>query len=200
MLKKGKQEIIKVGSILYKRGLISGFDGNISQVFENDKIIITVSGVHKGFLRHRDLIVIDKKGKIIDGVGKPSSETKMHLEIYKTCPNAHAVIHVHGPYAVAASLENEKEIDVSDLVEGKILFNGKIEMVPSFKPGSEELAKEAGKIATKQNTFILKAHGAVSWGKDLFEAFSLLEALENNLKILALRKLFRKEILNRAPS
>ena len=192
MLEKKKQEIIKVGSILYERGLVSGFDGNISQVFDKEKVIITASGVHKGFLRQRDLIVMDKEGKIVDGAGKPSSETKMHLEIYKNCPAARAVVHAHGPYCVAASLENEREIDVSDLVEGKILFNGKIEMVPSLKPGSKELAKEAGRIAVRQKTFILKAHGAVSWGKDLMEAFALLEALENILKILALRGLFKK--------
>ena len=191
MLRTKRQEMITIGSILYKRGLISGFDGNISQLFDDNTIIITASGVHKGFLRHEDLLIIDKDGKVLEGLGTPSSETKMHMEIYQNCSDARAIIHVHGPYSVAASLENEIEIDVSELAEGEMVFSGMIKMVPILKPGSNELAKEAGKVAVNQKAFILRAHGAVAWGENLVEALSLLETMENNLKILALRGLFK---------
>ena len=180
--------IIRYGKLLYKRGLVSGADGNLSSRKKDGGFVVTASGVHKGLMESQDLVTLDASGNKVQGRLKPSSEIPMHLAIYKGQKEAGAVIHAHAPWCTALSLKKNK-LDLSALAEGRILFP-KVPVVPYYEPGSKELADAAKEAAQKSKIFILKAHGVVAWGTDLKEAFCLIEALENNVRILALSSFF----------
>src|SRR5258705_6134186 len=45
------------------------------------------------------MVITDLEGKKISGERDPSSELKMHLEVYKNRPDARAVVHAHPPTA-----------------------------------------------------------------------------------------------------
>ncbi len=181
-------KIITFGKLLYRRGLVSGSDGNISVRLDSDRIVLTASGVHKGFMDASDLLVVNKDGSKILGTSVPSSEMPMHLAIYKDIKEAKAIIHAHAPWSTAASLRKDS-VNLSQLAEGKLLFP-MVEIVPFYTPGSQELAQVAAEAAKRTKIFILKAHGVVAWGGDLMEAFCLIEQLENNMKIIALSAFF----------
>jgi len=182
------REIITYARLLYEKGLVAGADGNFSARLNDGKILVTASGVHKGLMGPEGLIVVDKEGKQRDGIGQASTEMPMHLAIYKKIRDARAIIHAHAPWTTAASLKRDR-LDLSILAEGRILFP-EVKVVPFLPPGSVELAKAAATAAAENRVFILKAHGVVAWGKDLKEAFCLIEALEHNVKIMALRNYF----------
>jgi len=181
-----RKEIIFFGKLLYRKGLVAGKDGNISVRTGQDTFLITASGTHKGLLKKEQIIEVDKNGEIISGTLKPSSETMLHLETYRKIPGCRALIHAHAPWSTAASLEHDS-IDLSVLAEGKLLF-GQVEVIPYKKPGSIELARLSSDAAAKSRIHILKAHGVAAWGQDLMEAFCLIEALEQNIKIIGMSR------------
>ena len=76
-----KKEIIFWGKQLYDKGLNSGNSGNISKKI-GDNILFTVHGSYLGFLEKKDIILMDKKGNVVDGDNNPTSEKLLHIAIY----------------------------------------------------------------------------------------------------------------------
>ena len=72
-----------------------------------DRLLVTASGLSKGFLSDDDLVVIRLDGELLPsyrGRGlRPSSEISMHLEVYRQRPDVSAVVHAHPPLASAAA-------------------------------------------------------------------------------------------------
>jgi len=96
-----RQTLTEVMKKLYSRGLISIYGGNASMLLRDDNaLLITPSGFNKENLREEDLVKVDfASGKVL-GEGKPSSELKTHMSIYKVNPTVHAVVHAHPPTLV----------------------------------------------------------------------------------------------------
>ncbi|KIT15636.1 class II aldolase/adducin family protein [Jannaschia aquimarina] len=82
-------------------GLNQGTSGNVS-VRDGAGMIITPSGVPYDETTPEMIVPVDAEGRP-SGPLKPSSEWRMHLEIYRAHPEAGAVVHVHSPYATALS-------------------------------------------------------------------------------------------------
>ena len=102
--KDTKKQLCRIGRKMKEGGLVVACDGNISYRRDDGLIVITPSGVPKGELRPSDLLVIDSKGQIVKGKGKASSETSLHLEIYKARPDVKAIVHCHPVTATAVSV------------------------------------------------------------------------------------------------
>ena len=77
--------IIACGEICYSRHLLMSNDGNISVRLDGERVLITPAKLCKRRMDPDDLLIVDLMGKVIDSVKghKPSSETPMHLEVYK---------------------------------------------------------------------------------------------------------------------
>src|SRR3989442_13971808 len=89
---------------MYQLGFISGTEGNVSVLEAPDRLWITPSGHHKGLLQPADLLLIDLQGDVLFGNGRPSSETPMHLALYRCRPDIRAVVHAHPPLATALTV------------------------------------------------------------------------------------------------
>ena len=57
--RKLREEMLKVGHLLYQRNLLVALDGNLSALLEDGSVLCTRAGCHKGFLVDEDLIVVD---------------------------------------------------------------------------------------------------------------------------------------------
>ena len=99
-----KEEMLTYGQRLWQRGYVAANDGNMSVRLEVDRVLTTPTGVSKGFMTSKMLIVTDMQGKVVQGEGKPSSELKMHLEVYRQRGDINAVVHAHPPVATAFSV------------------------------------------------------------------------------------------------
>ena len=78
-----KKIIVNTGRKLYKQNLTIGTWGNISVLDpDTDLVYIKPSGMNYNEIDLEDIMVIDKKGKIVEGFSKPSIEMPMHLSIY----------------------------------------------------------------------------------------------------------------------
>ena len=76
-------------------------EGNLSSRIEDERILTTVSGVCKGELSPDDFVLVDLEGRVIDGDRPPSTELKMHLEVYRQRRDVRAVIHAHPAHVVS---------------------------------------------------------------------------------------------------
>lgn len=87
--------------LLYQRGYTVGHDGNVSLRLGEDQILVTPSGVGKGRLRPEMLVKCALSGEVLEGDRHPSSETPMHLMVYRERSDVRAVVHAHPPMATA---------------------------------------------------------------------------------------------------
>jgi L-fuculose-phosphate aldolase len=118
-------------------------------------------------------------GNIIEGHGKPSSETFLHLGIYNERKDLNAVVHTHSPHATGFSM-SEKELK---RLEGfGSIENPYIMQVKYSKPGSSELANDTAQMMKDEDAVILKNHGVVAAGINLNEAALLAEFIEDIAK------------------
>ena len=94
-----KNQIVEVGKRIYDRGYVASNDGNISAKVDDDRVVITLTGMSKGFITPVMMVVVDMEGKVLNGDKKTSSKVFMHIQIYKNRPDVRSVCHSHPPYA-----------------------------------------------------------------------------------------------------
>jgi len=86
--------------------MVNAFAGNLS-VRDGNNVYITPSGICKGFLKEDMIVKTDMNGNILEGMYKPSSEIKLHLEAYKKRKDIYSVVHAHPPYTTAYAVANK---------------------------------------------------------------------------------------------
>ncbi|MBC7457315.1 MAG: class II aldolase/adducin family protein [Bdellovibrionaceae bacterium] len=180
-------QILLICQRLHTRNMLSAADGNISFRIDDQHILITPSGIAKAFMKVSDMAVINLDNKIISG--NPSSERLMHLEVYKNCPEARAVIHAHPMTAIAWSIAHpEMEKLPSDCLSEVILATGDIPFVKYARPGTQAMGDVLKPYLPQCKAMILSRHGAITWGESLDEAYRGMERIENSAQILATAK------------
>jgi len=182
-----RQEIVRIGQLMYERGLLCGFEGNLSVRMSPDRILITPSGLHKGLMQPEQLLVVDAAGRVIGyqtearrGL-KPTSELPMHLEAYRQRPDIVAVVHSHPPITVALSIAGVS-MDTPLLPE-VIALMGFIPMAPYSMSSSDEGAGAIRELILRHDSIILQRHGAITVGDSLTQAFMRMETVEQNARI-----------------
>jgi L-fuculose-phosphate aldolase len=179
-----QKQILLICQQLHSRNLLAAADGNLSYRISDDRILITPTGVTKAFMGLDEIAIINLKGDIISG--HPSSERLMHLEIFRRCPKAKAIIHAHPPTAIAWTLARPelKELPSESLPE-VILAAGRIPIVPYARPGTQQMGNVLGAYLPGCRALIMARHGAVCWGEDFMEAYRGMERIEHSSLILA---------------
>ncbi|MCE7741934.1 MAG: class II aldolase/adducin family protein [Candidatus Heimdallarchaeota archaeon] len=130
-----------------------GSSGNVS-VKTEEGILISSSGTHlRNLVYPNDFckVVSSSEEKRISyyGSGLPSSETRMHLLIFKKRPDMRFCLHVHLPNIEKLQILNRFPVTRQFLSYGTI-----------------DLAKEASNLLQSNNTAILRDHGIVVVGKE----------------------------------
>lgn len=181
-LQSAKKELQRMGEILYQRQYITGREGNLSLRVNSNDILITRSGVCKGELTPTDVIKISLKKNTFNQFQKPSSELRLHLEVYRQRPEIEAVIHAHPPYAVSLSLAGislEKPYTPES-----VLLLGAVPTAPYGRPSTSQVSESIQNYIKKTDIIILERHGSLTVGHTLKEAFQKLEILEHTAKIV----------------
>jgi len=172
-MKPVEREIIHWGRLLFERRLISGWGGNISCRIGKDRLLITGQHAPLGFLAPKDLVEIDLSGRPSKKTQHPSSETPMHLALYRGA-EAQAIVHAHPPMALAFSLSHRSFAPLS--FEEKYTI-GEVPVIPQETPTVTDPTRVVEELRLRP-IVILQGHGTVAIGKDLKEAFLLTDLLE----------------------
>lgn len=171
-----RRQLVKAGRDLYRQGMLAGNGGNLSaRLPDGGGVLITPSGAGKGRLRPADLLVIDLEGQGTEG--RPSSETPLHLAIYRRYPWVGAVVHAH-PVSATALAVMHRPIPVDTLPEGLVAL-GAIPCVPYVPPAGPALGEAVAPALEQGDGALLLNHGAVTIGRTVAEAQAKMEVLES---------------------
>ena len=179
---EAKKQIIAIGKRMYDKGFVASNDGNISCRVGPNTIWTTPTGVSKGFMTPDMLVKMNFDGKVLMGKLKPSSEVKMHLRVYNENPDVMAVTHAHPPVATSFAIAGIS-LDRAILPEAVVNL-GSVPIAHYATPGSQDVPDSIAPYCNTHNAVLLANHGALSWGKDLTEAYHRLESLEYYATVL----------------
>lgn len=173
-----KNKIIETGKLLWDKGLAFGFNGNISCRLDDKTILITATGTCLGYLTAKDIITIDLEGNVI-GEGKASTERLMHTSIYKSLPKVICVVHTHSTYTTGYFINND--VMIPKTFEAQF-YLGQVKAIAQTTPSVTDPAPVVDALKAN-NIVVLKNHGVVAVGDDLFQAFVLIQELEEQAKV-----------------
>jgi len=179
-----KLQLCEFGRRAYGKGLVAANDGNLSVRLDENRVLCTPTLECKGFLKPEDICTVDLDGKHIAGEKRPTSEIRLHLEVYRRRSDVHSVVHTHPPHVTAFAVCG-KPIPSGILAEPEI-FLGEVPTAEYATPGSDEFAKTIVPLVGQTNTIVLANHGMLSYESDLERAFWLTEILEAYCRTLIL--------------
>jgi L-fuculose-phosphate aldolase len=182
---KERESIIATGRLLWDKGLVSGFNGNISLRVKGQHVLMTASGACLGRLSSEDIVLVALDGMVVEG-GKPTSERLLHLDIYRELPAVKAVVHTHTP-CINAFFLNNKVFRPKTFEAEHVL--GEVHGVDQVGVNVTDTAPVIDRL--KANGLVaLRRHGVVAVGDTLFQGFAKIQVLEEQLWVEALSKLF----------
>ncbi|MDP1824325.1 MAG: class II aldolase/adducin family protein [Archangium sp.] len=176
-----REDIVRHCRLLHQRGYLAANDGNVSSRLDGNRVLVTPSGVHKGFLEPGDLIVVDLKGNKLSGTREPTGEIALHLRALAQRPDATAVVHAHPPLAIAMSLTKKK---LDGILPEVTLSLGRLQVVPYARPLTDDLAKAVAAALEHSDAVILERHGTVAVGRTIAEAYGQTERIEHASQVL----------------
>ena len=186
LIKKLRSEIIEIGELLWDKNLATGLNGNISARVEKEIILMTAHGTCLGRLEQKDILLLDLDGNLLEG-GKVSTERLLHTDIYKNFSDTKAIIHTHTAYANGYFTANDALIPST--FETKI-YLGEVKSVPQFTPSVTDTAPVVAALKGN-NIIVLKNHGTVAVGNNLFDCFLLIQGLEEAIKIDTIARIYK---------
>ena len=191
-----RADIVEVGRRLWERGYVASNDGNISVRIDEHRLMTTPKSVSKGFMTADMMVVTDLSGRRLAGDRDPSSELKMHLQVYRDRPDARAVVHAHPPTATGFAVAG---IPLDRAVLAEVVTTlGSIPIAEYATPSTDELPQACSKYLKAHDGLLLANHGALAIGPDLFTAYYRMETIEHFAKIsLVTRMLGQEHLLSR---
>jgi len=176
-----KEQLCRYARLAYERRLAAGTGGNLSARAGDNCVLVTPSGVSLGDLEPQHIIAVDMACKVVGEKrgGRPSKESSWHVRIMQRRANVGGIVHLHSPYCVGASMLDEQWPRIT-VTAAKNLRPCPI--VPAAIPGSGELSgaiiDSVESAPDNANLIILEAHGIVSLGASVQEAFHIADAAE----------------------
>ncbi len=176
-----KKTLVEVAHEIAALGFVAGYDGNLS-LRAAEGIYITASHTLKRKASVDDISLMSLDGKWLDGQRRPSSESNMHLYIYRERPDVHAVLHTH-PVCATAFAAARRALDLAVFPE-VILDIGAVPLAPYATPSTDEVAASLSPFVRHANAILLANHGVVVFGQDIWQALYRTEKLEHAAKTL----------------
>ena len=171
-----KQQLVDAIRMLERAGIID-HNGHCSARRDASSFFINSGSSVRGALTVNDIVTVDLDGTLIEGTDRQPLEYHIHSEIYRARPDVNAVMHTHPQWSTFLTMTGVKYKAV--YAQGVLL--GDIPLMDSplsvnTKPMGEKLVATLGRGPAA----LLKAHGAVTVGRDVVEAFVLAAYLEEN--------------------
>lgn len=182
MLENLKKEVCEIAKRAQTDGLCKHKSGNFSaRDVETGYIVITPAGVDRDLLQPRDMLVIDIDANVIENLSnyRPTSESLMHLMIYKTRKDVNAVAHTHSAFATSFAVLNKPIPAIVYEVATLGLTKARIPVAPYGRPGTPDLAESVIEPCKEADCFLLEKHGVVAIDKNnIYEAFLKVSYIE----------------------
>lgn len=192
------ESLAECGREFYRRGWVLGTSGNFSALVQCKPLraCITASGNDKGVLAaETHFLEIDETASVLNGAGKPSAETEIHLAIYNLKPEAAAILHTHSVWGtILSDVYFEKgaiEIEGYEMLKGLsgVKTHEHRESVPIVENSQnyDELSRTIEQTISENpaaHGIYLRRHGLYTWGESVAEAKRHIEIYEFLFEVL----------------
>jgi len=169
-----KKKIISVCRRMNEMGINQGTSGNVS-ARTADGFVITASGVPYDIMDVEHIVEMDLEGGYY-GKYLPSTEWRMHMDIFKARPEAGAIVHTHSIYATALS-SLRKDIPPFHYMIG--VTGGSTLRVSDYAEFGTQALSDTMLAALKERAACLLAnHGQIAFGPNLDKALWLAGEIE----------------------
>lgn len=190
MMKKG---VFKANLDLVNEGLVKLTWGNASSVDRRNGILfIKPSGVDYSEMTANDMVEVDLKTGNFSGLLKPSSDTPIHLRLYREFPEIGGIVHTHSPWATSWA-QACREIPCLGTTHADHFYSSvPVTRVLTKEEIDDDYEENTGKLIAgyfqgtnylKQPGILVAEHGPFCWGKTVQEAVMHAIALEEIAKM-----------------
>ena len=180
-----KAALVKQAQQAFMDKMFAATSGNLS-VYDREtgRMYITPGSFPYMEMTPEDVMVIDLDGNILEGPHKPSSEWRLHAEVYRAKENVNAVVHTHSPYATAFSINN-LPIPVV-LYEIVYFLGGDIPCAEGAIPGTKAVGENCVKVLNDRYGCLMGNHGTLAIGDTLARAYTRALYIEDAAKAYSL--------------
>ncbi len=175
-----RSEVLAAAKAIAACGLVTGTAGNVSARLPRaglpDLYLVTPAGTPYETMTAGDLVLVDCTLEPLDGDGIPSTESLMHLAIYRARPDVQAIVHTHSVFATVAAITGSAIPPVVD--ELVVYVGGPVSVAEYGPPASQELADAVVKALGDRRAVLLRHHGLCAVGaspKEALEVSTLVE-------------------------
>ena len=173
-----KQLLVDCIRMLEQSDIID-YNGHCSVRLDDNRFLINIGSCRRSLLTVDDLCVVDLDANQVEGKEKGNAPLERHLHcgIYRVRPDVKAIVHAHPKWSTFLTMVGEAYKPV--YAQGSLVYPVPLLDSPNSintKAMGERLAATLG----ERPAALMKAHGAVTVGKDLVEAFVLANYMEEN--------------------
>jgi L-fuculose-phosphate aldolase len=170
------RRIIDTCKAMNASGINQGKSGNVSARF-GDAMLITPSGVAYDALKPMDIVLQELDGVCAPGQLLPSSEWRMHADIYRNRPEAQAIVHAHPTFCTALSCRRESIPAFHYMVAVAGGVDIRCSDYATF--GTEDLSRTMITALDGRKACLLANHGMICFDTDLDRALALAIEVES---------------------
>jgi ribulose-5-phosphate 4-epimerase/fuculose-1-phosphate aldolase len=171
-----KQQLVQCIRMLEHAGIVD-YNGHASTRVGDNTMLINIGSCQRSQLTVDDICKIDFDGNVIEGNGKPPLEFHLHAGVYKARTDVDAVIHAHPNWSTILSTAGVEYLPV--YAQGSLVYPLPVLDSPD-SINNPVMAKRLTDTLGERPAALMKAHGAVTTGKTIVDAFVLLNYLEDN--------------------
>lgn len=167
--------LIRAGEKLEEMDLNRGMSGNISARYMHG-MLISASGAQLGELQEEEIVFVDAQGSS-NGEYPPSSEWRIHRDIYVARPEFSAIVHTH---SIAATTLACLRLDIPPLHYMIVRAGSRSIPCASYATfGTQELSDRVVEALAGRKACLLANHGMIAAGSSVFDATMLAGEVES---------------------
>lgn len=160
-----RADLIRYYRLLRQHGNNDSHSGNGS-VRAGERVWLTPTGASGDTVEAADLIDCAPDAPPPDGA---SIDAGLHLAVYREVAAAGAILHSHGPHAIALSLAGDDFVPVD--FEGQLLFPRIPVLDIALADHATQAPARVAEVMADHAVVILRGHGIYARGRSLDEAY-----------------------------
>lgn len=173
--------IVSAARQLVANGMNRGSSGNISIRRESaddvpEGFFITPSGVDPARMEPDNICIMRMTGEN-GSTGKPSSEWRIHRDIYAARPDVHAIVHTHSPFATTLACMQLEVPPFHYMIA--VTGDNTIPCAPYALFGSQELSDTVLATLGERYACLMAHHGMIALGHSLEHAMAIAIEVES---------------------
>ncbi|MDP3446924.1 MAG: class II aldolase/adducin family protein [Eubacteriales bacterium] len=171
-----RAQIVAYGRQLQEEGLLQGTWGNLAVRLDETYMLCTPSGLDYRLLTPDDIVKVTLFTLDYGAQRKPTSEKRLHRDIFTARADVGAVIHTHAKICGVFAAARKSICCIEG--EMKRLIGEEMRCAGHALPSTRKLSKVALGALGNRNGCLLMNHGVICCGTDLERAYLACKAAE----------------------